>query len=141
MPKRNLDEEEEFDDPFLLQQQALNAKQGIHPGKQKANIPGGHGQYRDIPHNIPQQPHQAEDATAPPVHQPIDRSLSIYELCMIGFFILFLVNCYIGKRTNENLAFRWYRANEELFKENYSHIGFEREYNVNTVTPILYIII
>jgi hypothetical protein len=66
-----------------------------------------------------------------------DRSLSIYEMVMIAFFGLFLVNLFMGKRTNENLAFRWYKVNEPFFQENYAHIGFEREYNVNVTAPLL----
>jgi hypothetical protein len=111
---------------------------GNKPG---SPIPGGPGGPRVI--NTPEG-HQMDQPIDMPTQggapgqsqQPIDRTLSIYEIIMIAFFGLFLVNCFFGKRSNENLAFRWYRTNEPFFQENYAHIGFDREYNVNATAPI-----
>jgi hypothetical protein len=164
MQRRHYDEDEEFDDPMILQQQKLNKQQprggqGGQPGMEGMPMggPGGMpmggmpmggqggmpmgGMPMGGPGGMPMggmpmggMPPQGQQAEH---QQPIDRSLSIYELCMIGFFLLFLLNCYLGKRTNEGFAYRWCRANEEFFNENYSHIGFDREYNVGVTAPIL----
>jgi hypothetical protein len=52
-----------------------------------------------------------------------------YEVLMGLFVIVFLVNCYIGKTNNENLAKKWYVANRNFFEENYAHLGHGKEYN------------
>lgn len=55
---------------------------------------------------------------------------------MGSFVILFIINCYIGKSKNENLAKKWYVANKYFFEENYAHLGHGREITAETA-PLL----
>jgi len=59
-----------------------------------------------------------------------------YEVLMGLFVIIFIVNCYIGKTKNENLAKKWYVANKNFFEENYAHLGHGKEYNA-AAAPLL----
>jgi hypothetical protein len=51
-----------------------------------------------------------------------------YEVIMGVFVIVFVINCFIGKTKNENLAKQWYVANKHFLEENYAHLGHGRDY-------------
>jgi hypothetical protein len=50
---------------------------------------------------------------------------SVYEVIMIGFVILFVLNCLIGKSKNDNLADKWLSDNKNFFLKQYAHVGTE----------------
>ncbi len=65
-------------------------------------------------------------------------NFTIYEYCMSLFLLLFIVNCFFGKSTNEYIAMQWFKANENFYAYNYAHIGHENNYsNFNLNSPFL----
>lgn len=115
-PKKNIQEDsDEFDNPVLLE--------------------------RNIQHPHPQmkpstQPKQTKVQTVE-LDSNSPMTLAYYEIFMILFVATFLLNCLLGKKTNETLAERWYKANKTFYESNYAHLGAGTEYNPETFTPIL----
>lgn len=65
-------------------------------------------------------------------------NLTAYEYCMIVFVLIFILNCFIGKSTNESIAMKWFKANKEFYTYNYAHVGHENNYsNFNLNSPFL----
>lgn len=65
-------------------------------------------------------------------------NLTIYEYCMSLFVILFVINCFFGKSSNEYYAMQWFKANKSFFTYNYAHVGHENNYsNFNMNSPFL----
>jgi hypothetical protein len=64
-------------------------------------------------------------------------NFSIYELAMIFFFVIFVINCWGGKTKNDKYAQIWYSANKIFFEENYAHVGTSADYSVNSGVPLL----
>lgn len=63
---------------------------------------------------------------------------SLYEYFMSGFVVLFLLNFFYGKITNERLSLRWFNSNKSFFTYNFSHIGHENNYSkFNMSSPFL----
>jgi hypothetical protein len=88
------------------------------------------------PYQVPNQGNISPEHYIPPA--PDGKiSLAYYEIFMLVFVGLFLVNCLLGKKTNEDIANRWYRVNQKFFEENYAHIGAGTEYNPKTCAPII----
>ena len=68
-------------------------------------------------------------------------NLTMYEYCMSGFVVLFILACLLGKSSNEGLAMQWFNANKSFFTYNYAHIGHENNYSdFNLSSPFLYLI-
>jgi len=65
-------------------------------------------------------------------------NITIYEYSMILFVIIFIVNCFFGKSSNEFIAMQWFKANKSFFTYNYAHVGHENNYsNFNLNSPFL----
>jgi hypothetical protein len=130
IPRRYPEDDEEFDNPYLLQN-----KQKGPAGMNPAQMQGMQGM-QGMPG---MQGAQMPQATPQPVQDTQDRQLtfSLYEFIMMGFLILFLINCLIGKQRNQSLCQRWYDTNRHFFEENYAHIGVNTEYNTKTSVAIL----
>ena len=64
-------------------------------------------------------------------------TLAIYEIIMIAFLLIFILNCFIGKRSNDKLCEKWYHTNKNFFEDNYAHIGVNTEYNTKNSVAIL----
>jgi hypothetical protein len=56
---------------------------------------------------------------------------------MITFLFIFITNCLIGIRKNEQLAQKWYFSNSAYLEDNYAHLGTGSEYNTKSGVPIL----
>jgi hypothetical protein len=64
------------------------------------------------------------DEMGQPLHTPVyDPIITTYEMYLILFALLFLINMFIGKARNYKFAKVWYFANKEYLFNNYSHIG------------------
>ena len=48
---------------------------------------------------------------------------TIYEIIMLILVVVFIINCFIGKSSNENMAEKWIKNNKDFFSANYAHIG------------------
>lgn len=116
-----------------------------HPGMKKAGHPGmemgghpGNGRMGKMGKNrmghgpgmgmggMNGQPGMGEeyDETGQPIQTPIyDPILSNYEICLIVFALIYVVNMFIGKGRNYKFAKVWYFTNKDYLFNNYSHIG------------------
>jgi hypothetical protein len=117
-------EDEEFDNPHLLQD---NKNINTDPRKMS-----------QFPPNMPPN-------MAPNMQQNVEHSqesekrfqFALYELVMLFFLILFIINCFLGKAKNEGLAQKWYTANRQYLEENYAHVGVNTEYNTKGSVPMM----
>lgn len=95
-----------------------------------------------MPHGMPggmpmQMPGQGHPNATPQQEIESRLTFAFYEIVMVVFVIVFILNCWRGKTSNEGIANRWYEANKKFFEENYAHIGMNAEYNTKAGVPIL----
>jgi hypothetical protein len=145
-PSRHLEDDDEFDDPVLLNQQLNKQKGGKDKGMNINNIPPNQRNVKPdikLPNrgNIPEG-YDANQMGMPPANNQIpmeDNKLhfAFYEIFMFVFVTLFVLNCYLGKSKNESYAQRWYLSNREFIEDSYAHLGHGTEYNAAGGVPIL----
>jgi hypothetical protein len=93
---------------------------GRHPGKNRMGKPGsGMGGMSGHP-GMEEQYDEMGQPIQTPVYDPI---ITTYEMYLIMFALLFVINLFIGKTRNYKFAKAWYYANKEYLFNNYSHIG------------------
>lgn len=133
-----LEEEDEFDNPNLLNQNAGSHKHSKGP---KHHYQEGMPVKARPGMNVGEPDQLAQHLTPPSglVEEVQDNrfNFSIYEIAMLVFFILFVANVFTGKGKNERYAQKWYASNYYFFEENYAHIGVGTEYNTKSGTPML----
>jgi hypothetical protein len=113
-------EDEEFDNPHLLQEN-MNSK----PDPRRMS---------QMPPNMPPTMGQNIENTSEPEKR---FQFALYEIVMLLFLISFILNCFLGKAKNENLANKWFTANRQYLEENYAHIGVNTEYNTKGSVPMM----
>ena len=59
-----------------------------------------------------------------------------YEISMIALIAIYIIYAYFGVKINKKIAESWLEKNKPFFEENYAHLGGEREYNPNNLTLI-----
>jgi hypothetical protein len=106
-----IEEEEEFDDPVLLKKSTKNTKD-VNTAKPNKDILEEQKKYENL-----------KEFEGKKLH------FAYYEVIMGLFVIIFIINCFIGKSKNENLAKKWYIANRTFFEDNYAHLGHGREFS------------
>jgi hypothetical protein len=82
-------------------------------------------------------PHGGQATPQPPQQPQEPEKLTIYEIIMASFLILFIFNFFLGKSRNKSVANTWYNSNKEFFEENYAHVGTTTEYNTTGAAPLL----
>ena len=105
----SVEETDEFDDPELLKSATKKETKSKPKPQPKKNIT---------------PPEEGEEITRMQVLMAHH-----YEIFMISFIIVYIINAVIGKSKNKKIALNWYEKNIKFFEENYAHLGAEREYN------------
>ena len=59
-----------------------------------------------------------------------------YEICMISLIAIYIIHAVIGVKMNRKIAESWLEKNRQFFEENYAHLGGEKEYNPNNLSLI-----
>ena len=138
-PSKNIEENDEFDDPSLLKKEKKKKKKekpNSAPEEKKPQTPQDNDNDKD------------NDSMYPTVEQLRQEKMEeinkykalflryTYEICMIALIIIFILNTIYGVKANRNLANKWLMKNRTFFEENYAHLGGEREYNPNNLSLI-----
>ena len=132
---KNIEENDEFDDPSLLKKEKKKKKKEKSNSTQEEKKP-----------EINREDNN--DNMYPSIEQLRQEKLEemnkykyfflryLYEIIMISVVIIFIINAILGVKANENLANKWFYKNRSFFEENYAHLGGEREYNPNNLSLI-----
>ena len=133
-PSKVTEENDEFDDPSLLQDDLEEDSPKNKKGKEKKKLEG--------------KKEEKEDEMYPTLEQLRKEQLEeinkyklffmkyFYEMCMISLIIIYIIYAYIGININRKIAESWLEKNLSFFEENYAHLGGEREYNPNNLSLI-----
>jgi hypothetical protein len=62
---------------------------------------------------------------------------AFYEVAMLGFLVLFIINVFYGVNKNNTFAKTWYESNAPFIKDNYSHSGITTGDSAGTETQML----
>lgn len=108
-------DEDEFDDPDLLNKSGKKKKNAKKPASKKEEV---------VYPPTNETNHPEEIITK----QKIILSLH-YEILMSSILIIFILTCIIGKATNLKIANKWLEQNKKFFEDNYAHLGGNKEYN------------
>ncbi len=57
--------------------------------------------------------------------------ITIYEMMMIAFVVIYIFVCITGKTANDSLAAKWVSNNKNYFSQNYAHIGTGSTYDTD----------
>ena len=106
--KKDIIDEDEFDDPELLHEPPKEEKK-----KEEIEYPSLN---------------ETDKVVEPLSKYKILLSLH-YEIIMMSILIVFFITCFIGKASNLSIANTWLKNNQKFFEDNYAHLGGEREYN------------
>ena len=106
--KKDIIDEDEFDDPELLHEPPKEEKK-----KEEIEYPSLN---------------ETDKVVEPLSKYKILLSLH-YEIIMMSILIVFFITCFIGKSSNLSIANTWLKNNQKFFEDNYAHLGGEREYN------------
>lgn len=136
---KNMEENDEFDDPSLLKKDKK---------KKKKEKPNSNQEEKKSQTQKDNDNDKDNDSMYPTVEQLRQEKMEemnkykyfflrySYEICMIGLIIIFILNTIYGVKANRNLANKWFMKNRTFFEENYAHLGGEREYNPNNLSLI-----
>jgi hypothetical protein len=131
-PSKNIEENDEFDDPSLLKKKKKKEKTNTAPEEKKEEI----------------KEETDNNSIYPSLEQLRQEKLEemnkykyfvlkyLYEICMISLVLIFILNSIYGVKKNRAIANKWFLKNRSFFEDNYSHLGGEREYNPSNLSLI-----
>ena len=131
-PSKNIEENDEFDDPSLLKKKKKKEKTNTAPEEKKEEI----------------KEETDNNSIYPSLEQLRQEKLEemnkykyfflkyLYEICMISLVLIFILNSIYGVKKNRAIANKWFSKNRSFFEDNYSHLGGEREYNPSNLSLI-----
>ena len=131
-PSKNIEENDEFDDPSLLKKKKKKEKTNPAPEEKKEEI----------------KEETDNNSIYPSLEQLRQEKLEemnkykycvlkyLYEICMISLVLIFILNSIYGVKKNSAIANKWFLKNRSFFEDNYSHLGGEREYNPSNLSLI-----
>ena len=131
-PSKNIEENDEFDDPSLLKKKKKKEKINTAPEEKKEEI----------------KEETDNNSIYPSLEQLRQEKLEemnkykyfvlkyLYEICMISLVLIFILNSIYGVKKNRAIANKWFLKNRSFFEDNYSHLGGEREYNPSNLSLI-----
>ena len=129
--KEKVEQEEEFDDPELLGTAQIE-EEAEETQEEEEKIEEESSKNQETTEEAtfqPQGAHSEELEIEATEKASLFLSLfTIYEVLMVVFVVVFILNCMIGKSNNEKLANKWYNLNKKFFMKNYAHIGTDLQH-------------
>jgi len=58
---------------------------------------------------------------------------------MAVMVVVYIINCIVGKNSNDNYANKWLKESLPFLETNYAHVGINSEYQSNSTTMMLYV--
>jgi hypothetical protein len=138
-PSKNIEENDEFDDPSLLKKES--AKKKKKKEKQNSNTEEKKSDEqpnkdKDNDNIYPSLEQLRQEKTEEINKYKYFAMKYLYEICMISLVLIFILNVIYGVKKNRSIANKWLVKNRAFFEDNYSHLGGEREYNPNNLSLI-----
>ena len=131
---KNIEENDEFDDPSLLKKKLKKKEEKSNSAQEEKNSKINADNDTD---NIYPSIDQLRQEKIEEINKyKYFFLLHMYEICMFCLVIIFLLNTIYGIKKNRNIAEKWFLKNKEFYEENYAHLGGEREYNPQNLTLI-----
>ena len=142
-PSKNIEENDEFDDPSLLKKEQNN------PEKKKKNKENKKSPSEEKKEEkIKEKDNDDDNDIYPSLGQLKEEKKEemnkykilffkyLYEIGMISLVLIFILNAIYGVKKNRSIANKWFLKNRDFYEENYAHLGGEREYNPNNLSLI-----
>ena len=130
---KNVEENDEFDDPSLLKKKKKKEKSNPTSEEQKQEKVKEEKDNNNIYPSLEQLRQEKIEEMNKYKYFFLKY---LYELCMISLVLIFILNAIYGVKQNRSIANKWFLKNRSFFEENYSHLGGEREYNPNNLSLI-----
>ena len=141
-PSKNIEENDEFDDPSLLK------KEQNSPEKKKNKKENKKSTNEEKKEEKIKEKDNDDDDIYPTLEQLREEKKEemnkykilffkyLYEICMMSLVLIFILNAIYGVKKNRSIANKWFLKNRDFYEENYAHLGGEREYNPNNLSLI-----
>ena len=141
-PSKNIEENDEFDDPSLLKKESSQKKkkkkekQSENTEEKKPEMQSDKEKDKDNDNIYPSIEQLRKDKLEEINKYKYFLMKYLYEICMISLVLLFVLNIIYGVKKNRSIANKWLLKNRAFYEDNYSHLGGEREYNPNNLSLI-----
>ena len=135
--KKNSEENDEFDDPSLLNDE-LSEEENPKKSKKKEKLKNDKEKEKKAEDDdiYPSLEQLREDKIEEMNKYKFFFMTHLYEIAMVSFVIIYILFAIIGVKVNKKIAESWLEKNKPFFEENYAHLGGEREYNPNNLSLI-----
>ena len=137
---KNIEENDEFDDPSLLKKAKSNSQKNKKK-KEKPNSDNEEKKSENSQDNDTDNMYPTLEQLREEKKEEMDKYKNLlkkylYEIGMVGLVLIFILNAIYGVKKNRNIANKWLLKNTDFYEENYAHLGGEREYNPNNLSLI-----
>ena len=130
---KNIEENDEFNDPSLLKKKKKKEKSSTTQEEKKQEVK----EEKEDNNNMYPSIEQLRQEKLEEMNKYKYFFLKyLYEICMILLVLIFILNTIYGVKKNRSIANKWFLKNRSFFEDNYSHLGGEREYNPNNLSLI-----
>ena len=133
---KNIEENDEFDDPSLLKKKKKKEKSSTTKEEKKPEVKEEKEDKEDNNNMYPSIEQLRQEKLEEMNKYKYFFLKYLYEICMILLVIIFILNTICGVKKNRSIANKWFLKNRSFFEDNYSHLGGEREYNPNNLSLI-----